>query len=60
MVPHALLVAISRPTPAEASWGRCTRRHHRQGGDTLRWHASSRAMNPTIGQRVVDEALIAE
>ena len=30
------------------------------GGDTLMWQASTWAMNPTIDQRVVDEALIAD
>jgi hypothetical protein len=59
-IPGALLVAISSPYARRGVVWDAYRRHHgpgHDGDDILVWKASTRTMNPTVPQRVIDDAL---
>jgi hypothetical protein len=59
-VSSALLVAISSPYARRGVLWEMHRRHHGRDGDVLVWQAPTRIMNPTVPQRLVDEALAAD
>ncbi|MEX2430301.1 MAG: hypothetical protein WD645_00095, partial [Dehalococcoidia bacterium] len=57
-VPGALLLCASSPYARRgALWEAHQRWHGRDGAPALVWQASTRTMNPTVPQSVVDEAL---
>src|SRR5438552_7254065 len=60
-VPGALLLAISSPYARRGCLWDAYRQHHGQDGDrVLVWQAPTRAMNPTVDERVVAEAYSAD
>jgi hypothetical protein len=57
-IPGALLLAISSPYARRGELWRAFKQHYgRDDSDVLVWKATSREMNPTLSQRVVDAAL---
>jgi len=56
-VPGALLVAISSPYARRGVLWEAYRRHYAKAGDVLVWQASTRTMNPTVPQSIIDAAL---
>jgi len=56
-VPDALLLAISSPYARRGCLWDAYRQHHgRDGEPVLVWQAPTRAMNPTVDERVIAEA----
>jgi hypothetical protein len=59
-VPGAMLLCASSPYARKgALWG-AFRRHFGKSGPVLVWKASTRTMNPTVPQSVIDEAIEAD
>ena len=57
-VPGALLLGISSPYARRGVLFDAYRRHWgKDGDDILVWKAPTRAMNPTVPQRVIDDAM---
>ena len=57
-VPGAMLLCASTPYARRGVIWNAHRRHHGHEGDpVLVWQAPTRAMNPTVPQRVIDEAV---
>jgi hypothetical protein len=57
-VPGALLLAISSPYARRGCLWEAYRQHHGRDGDpVLIWRASTRDMNPTVHEHVVEQAL---
>lgn len=57
-VPGSMLLCASSPYARKGAMYESWRRWHgKDEAPALIWHASSRAMNPTLPQRVVDEAM---
>jgi len=59
-VPGALLIGISSPYARRGVLWDMHRRHYGQDGDVLVWQAPTRAMNPTVDERVIAEAYEAD
>jgi hypothetical protein len=59
-IPGSLLIAISSPYARRGVLWDAYRRHYRQDGDVLVWRAPTRTMNPSVPQRIIDEALAAD
>jgi len=60
-VPGAVLVAISSPYARRGVLWEAFRRHYgpgHDGDDVLIWKAPTRAMNPTVSRRLIDDALV--
>jgi len=56
-IPNAMLLCASSPYARRGALWDAHRRHYGKDGDpTLVWQASTRTMNPTVPQRVIDEA----
>jgi len=56
-IPNAMLLCASSPYARRGALWDAHRRHFGKDGDpTLVWQASTRTMNPTVPQRVIDEA----
>lgn len=56
-VPGAVLLCASSPYARRGALWEAWRHHHGRDGDTtLVWQADTRTMNPTVPQRVVDDA----
>jgi hypothetical protein len=56
-IPTAMLLCASSPYARRGALWDAHRRHHGKDGDpTLVWQAPTREMNPTVPQRVIDEA----
>ena len=56
-IPNAMLLCASSPYARRGALWDAHRRHHGKDGDPiLVWHADTRTMNPTVAQRVIDEA----
>jgi len=56
-IPGALLLCISTPYARRGALWDARRRHHGQDGDpVLVWQAPTRAMNPTVDERVIADA----
>jgi hypothetical protein len=56
-VPGAVLLGASSPYARRGALWDAHRRHFGKDGPVLVWQAPTRTMNPTVPQRVVDEAL---
>jgi hypothetical protein len=57
-IPGALLLCASSPYARRGALWDAHRRHHGKDGDPiLVWQADTRTMNPTVPQRVIDEAM---
>jgi hypothetical protein len=56
-IPGSVLLAASSPYSRKGALWDAYRRHHGQDGPILVWQAPSRTMNPSIPQRLVDDAL---
>jgi hypothetical protein len=57
-IPGSMLLCASSPYAKRGALFDAHRKHFGEDGDSvLVWHAPTRAMNPTIPQRVIDEAL---
>lgn len=57
-IPNAMLLCASSPYARRGALYDAYRRHHGIDGDpVLVWRAPTRDMNPTVPQRVIDEAL---
>jgi hypothetical protein len=59
-VPGALLIGISSPYARRGVLWDMHRRHFGHDGDVLVWQAPTRAMNPTVDERVITEAYEAD
>jgi hypothetical protein len=56
-IPNAMLLCASSPYARRGALWDAHRRHYGKNGDpTLVWQAPTREMNPTVPQRVIDEA----
>ena len=56
-IPNAMLLCASSPYARRGALWDAHRRHYGKDGDPiLVWHADTRTMNPTVAQRVIDEA----
>ncbi len=56
-IPNAMLLCASSPYARRGALWDAHRRHYGKDGDpTLVWQAPTREMNPTVPQRVIDEA----
>jgi len=56
-IPGAMLLCASSPYARRGALWDAHRRHHGKDGDPiLVWQADTRTMNPTVPQRVIDEA----
>ena len=55
-IPDSVLLAISSPYARRGSLWEVHRDHYGKDGDVLVWQATSRTMNPTLSQSVVDRA----
>ena len=56
-IPNAMLLCASSPYARRGALWDAHRRHFGKDGDPiLVWHADTRTMNPTVPQRVIDEA----
>jgi len=56
-IPNAMLLCASSPYARRGALWDAHRRHFGKDGDPiLVWHAGARTMNPTVPQRVIDEA----
>lgn len=56
-IPNSMLLCASSPYARRGALWDAHRRHHGRDGDpVLVWQAPTRLMNPTVPQRVVDEA----
>ena len=56
-IPNAMLLCASSPYARRGALWDAHRRHYGNDGDpTLVWQAPTRTMNPTVPQRVIDEA----
>jgi hypothetical protein len=57
-IPNAMLLCASSPYARRGALYDAHRKHFGQDGDSvLVWHVPTRAMNPTVSQRVIDEAM---
>ena len=56
-IPNAMLLCASSPYARRGALWDAYRRHHGKDGPILVWQASTRDMNPTVPQRVIDEAI---
>jgi hypothetical protein len=57
-IPGAMLLCASSPHARRGALWDAHRRHHGRDGDPiLVWQADTRTMNPTVPQRVIDEAV---
>ena len=57
-VPGSLLIAISSPYSTRGTlYDTHTKHYGRADSDTLVWQSDSRALNPTLPQRLIDQAL---
>ena len=57
-IPNAMLLCASSPYARRGALWDAHRRHFGKDGDpTLVWQAPTREMNPTVPQRVIDEAM---
>ena len=57
-IPNAILLCASSPYARRGALWDAHRRHFGKDGDpTLVWQAPTREMNPTVPQRVIDEAM---
>ena len=56
-VPGSILLAASSPYSRRGALWDAHRRYYAKDGPVLVWQAPTTTMNPTIGQRIVDEAL---
>jgi len=56
-VPGSLLVAISSPYAARGQLYQTHERHYGRDSDVLVWQADTRTMNPTIPERLIEQAL---
>jgi hypothetical protein len=57
-IPGAMLLCASSPYARKGALFDAHRKHFAKNGDSvLVWHAPTRAMNPTVPQRVIDEAM---
>jgi hypothetical protein len=57
-IPNAMLLCASSPYARRGALWDVHRRHFAKDGDTiLVWQAVTRTMNPTVPQRVIDEAI---
>jgi len=60
-IPNTVMLCASSPYARKgALWGACRRHYGRDGDPVLVWQAPTRVMNPSIPQRVVDEAMEAD
>jgi hypothetical protein len=59
-IPGAMIVGISSPYARRGVLWDAYRRHYGKDSDVLVWRAPTRTMNPTVPQRLVDEALAAD
>jgi hypothetical protein len=56
-IPNAMLLCASSPYARRGALWDAHRRHYGKDGDpTLVWQAPTRTMNPTVPQRIIDEA----
>jgi hypothetical protein len=56
-IPGSMLLAASSPYSRRGALWEAHRRHYAKDGPAVVWQADTRTMNPTVAQRVVDEAL---
>ena len=56
-IPNALLLCASSPYARKGVLYDAYRKHYGKDGDVLVWHAGTRAMNPTVPQAVIDQAM---
>ena len=59
-VPHAMLLCASSPYARRGVLFEAFQRHYGHAGPTLVWRAPTRVMNPSVPQRLVDEAMEAD
>jgi hypothetical protein len=60
-IPNAMLLVASSPYAQRGSLYDAWRKHYGKAGDpVLVWRAPTRTMNPTVPQRVIDEAMEAD
>ncbi|MDT3686485.1 MAG: terminase large subunit [Pseudorhodoplanes sp.] len=55
--PNALLLCASSPYAKKGELYDAFRRYFGQDGEILIWHAATRTMNPSVPQRIIDEAI---
>jgi hypothetical protein len=60
-VPESLLLCISSPYARRGALWEAYQKHYRQDGDSvLVWQADTRTMNPTVSEKVIEEACEAD
>ena len=59
-IPGAMLLCASSPYAQRGALFDAFKRHYGKDGSVLVWKAATRVMNPTVPQRVIDEAMEAD